>query len=134
MALARGAALASANAPLFASSTAALAYALDPGTGEVNPNVFAPAYLDVSANAQLGNSSLAYSAVADEEATTAPALTGRSSWRVVGLAAVFLIGFVALAIALVARCRADGRPANQPTRKRRPHDAGAGAAERARTR
>ena len=30
-ALARGAALASANAPLFASSTAALAYALDPG-------------------------------------------------------------------------------------------------------
>ena len=36
MALARGAALASANAPLFASSTAALAYALDPGTGEVD--------------------------------------------------------------------------------------------------
>ena len=32
-ALARGAALASANAPLFASSTAALAYAQDPGTG-----------------------------------------------------------------------------------------------------
>jgi hypothetical protein len=37
MALARGAALASANAPLFASSTAALAYAQDPGTGEVDP-------------------------------------------------------------------------------------------------
>jgi len=35
MALARGAALASANAPLFASSTAALAYALDPDTGEI---------------------------------------------------------------------------------------------------
>ncbi|EUA16000.1 hypothetical protein I553_0975 [Mycobacterium xenopi 4042] len=35
-ALARGAALASANAPLFASSTAALAYAQDPGTGEVD--------------------------------------------------------------------------------------------------
>jgi hypothetical protein len=33
-ALARGAALASANAPLFASSTAALAYALDPATGD----------------------------------------------------------------------------------------------------
>lgn len=32
-ALARGAALASASAPLFASSTAALAYSLDPGTG-----------------------------------------------------------------------------------------------------
>src|ERR1700745_3057595 len=37
MALARGAALASANAPLFVSSTAALAYALDPGTGEGDP-------------------------------------------------------------------------------------------------
>ena len=36
-ALARGAALASANAPLFASSTAALAYAQDPGTGMVDP-------------------------------------------------------------------------------------------------
>ena len=33
--------------PLFASSTAALAYAQDPGTGEVNP--LAPTYLDVSA-------------------------------------------------------------------------------------
>src|ERR1700677_4332382 len=36
-ALARRAALASANAPLFSSSTAALAYAQDPGTGFVNP-------------------------------------------------------------------------------------------------
>ncbi|GAB4945950.1 hypothetical protein MAHJHV50_50790 [Mycobacterium avium subsp. hominissuis] len=35
-ALARGAALAAANAPLFASSTAALAYAQDPGTGAVD--------------------------------------------------------------------------------------------------
>src|ERR1700756_4737857 len=54
MALARGAALASANAPLFASSTAALAYALDPGTGEVSPRGPAPTYLDISANADLG--------------------------------------------------------------------------------
>ncbi|OBF89018.1 hypothetical protein A5791_00990, partial [Mycobacterium sp. 852002-51163_SCH5372311] len=66
MALARGAALASANAPLFASSTAALAYALDPGTGEVNPRSFAPTYLDVSANADLGEGALAYSALDDE--------------------------------------------------------------------
>ena len=51
MALARGAALASANAPLFSSSTAALAYALDPGTGEVSPRGFSPTNLDVSANA-----------------------------------------------------------------------------------
>ena len=45
-ALARGAALASANAPLFASSTAALAYAQDPGTGAVDPYAL-PEYLSV---------------------------------------------------------------------------------------
>ncbi|WP_233214837.1 hypothetical protein [Mycobacterium sp. 4858] len=65
MALARGAALASANAPLFASSTAALAYALDPGTGELSPQPFGPTYLDVWGNADPG--ALAYSAVADED-------------------------------------------------------------------
>ena len=43
-ALARGAALASANAPLFVSSTAALAYSLDPGTGAVEPSSL-PEYL-----------------------------------------------------------------------------------------
>jgi hypothetical protein len=62
MALARGAALASANAPLFASSTAALAYALDPGTGELNPGALGPTYLDVDGNADLGAAALAYSA------------------------------------------------------------------------
>jgi hypothetical protein len=67
MALARGAALASANAPLFASSTAALAYALDPGTGEVNPRGLTPTYLDVSANAVVGERALAYSALDDAD-------------------------------------------------------------------
>ena len=67
MALARGAALASANAPLFASSTAALAYALDPGTGEMSPRALGPTYLDVSANADLGEDALAYSALGDED-------------------------------------------------------------------
>lgn len=66
MALAHGAALASANAPLFTSSTAALGYALDPGTGEVGPRALAPTYLDVSANADLGETVLAYSALDDE--------------------------------------------------------------------
>jgi hypothetical protein len=79
MALARGAALASANAPLFASSTAALAYALDPGTGGGLPH------------------------------------------RPCGAA-----DFAG------CRCRVDGRPANQPPRKRS-HKTSAGAAERART-
>ncbi len=67
MALARGAALASANAPLFASSTAALAYALDPGTGELSPPAINPTYLDVWANADVGTDARAYSAVADDD-------------------------------------------------------------------
>jgi hypothetical protein len=82
MALARGAALASAHAPLFASSTAALAYALDPGTGEVDPLALAgqspgllPAYLpeyrgvpESAADAKTGKPNVAYSAVPDEDA------------------------------------------------------------------
>jgi len=71
MALARGAALASANAPLFASSTAALAYAQDPGTGEVDPYAVSPGYLEVPvhrAGAELREEDLAYSAAPDQEA------------------------------------------------------------------
>ncbi len=70
-ALAWGAALASANAPLFASSTAALAYAQDPATGDVDPYAVSPGYLgvpDVPPGTELGEEDLAYSAVPDEEA------------------------------------------------------------------
>ncbi|ORB10755.1 DUF7159 family protein, partial [Mycobacterium noviomagense] len=63
-ALARGAALASAGAPLFASSTAALAYAQDPGTGLVDPYAVSPGYL--AASPIPGARVLAYSAVPDE--------------------------------------------------------------------
>lgn len=63
-ALARGAALASANA--FTSSTAALAYAQDPGTGAVDVSA-APEYSSI-AHGELGEDDLAYSAVADDEA------------------------------------------------------------------
>ncbi len=66
-ALARGAALASANAPLFASSTAALAYERDPGTGAVDASAL-PEYLSV-ADAGLGEDGLAYSAATDDEAS-----------------------------------------------------------------
>ena len=66
-ALARGAALASANAPLFASSTAALAYAQDPGTGAVDASTLLE-YLSI-ADAELGEDELAYSAVRDDEAS-----------------------------------------------------------------
>ena len=65
MALARGAALASANAPLFASSTAALAYALDPGTGELGPPALNPTYVDAWGEAGAGTGVLAYSALPD---------------------------------------------------------------------
>jgi hypothetical protein len=70
-ALARGAALASANAPLFASSTAALAYAQDPGTGEVDFDAVAPGHFylpDAPSGGDPGEEELAYSAVPDEEA------------------------------------------------------------------
>jgi hypothetical protein len=70
-ALAWGAALASASAPLFASSTAALAYALDPGTGAIDPYAVSPGYLaapDVPLGTTLGEDDLAYSAVPDEDA------------------------------------------------------------------
>lgn len=65
MALARGAALASANSPLFSSSTAALAYALDPGTGDMSPRAFSPTSLDVWDEADSRTGALAYSAIED---------------------------------------------------------------------
>jgi hypothetical protein len=101
IALARGAALASATAPLFTSSTAALAYALDPGTGQVKPHTLAPAYLDAAANAQVGDGAVAYSALADDDSDGVGVsrpflLTGT------GLGAIFLIGLVTLLISLSA--------------------------------
>ncbi len=89
MALARG--LASANAPLFASSTAALAYALDPGTGEMDPPAFNPTYLDVWGDTGAGTGVRAYSAVPDEEE---PAPRRPWSMLLAGIAAV--IGGVVL--------------------------------------
>ena len=82
-ALARGAALASANAPLFASSTAALAYAQDSGTGVVDAYAV-PDYLDVlggpmgTHGAEFGDDDLlAYSAVSDDDADAPTVLIDR---------------------------------------------------------
>ncbi|GBE65866.1 hypothetical protein MFM001_23280 [Mycobacterium sp. MFM001] len=104
-ALARGAALASANAPLFASSTAALAYAQDPGTGVVNPYYF-------EAFSDGGSDDVAYSAVADDEADTAvisvgEVRQGRRPLLLVGsiLAVVFVTAAVALEVALAIGIR-----------------------------
>jgi hypothetical protein len=114
-ALARGAALASANAPLFASSTAALAYAQDPGTGAIEPFAVAPGYFETPAGT--GANALAYSAVADDldQAYTgghATQLVGaghreRGSFRLIGsaLAAVFVVGVTALVVSLAIAIR-----------------------------
>jgi hypothetical protein len=86
MALARGAALASADAPLFASSTAALAYALDPATGEMSPGAFGPA-------------NLAYSAL-DHEAEEVEGSPRRTSFLVAGSALAAIVAVVAGALLL----------------------------------
>ncbi|OBI31318.1 DUF7159 family protein, partial [Mycolicibacter sinensis] len=68
-ALARGAALASAHAPLFDSSTSALAWARDPGTGMIDPNLVALGYAYQAGgdyDATMGEYALAYSAVPDD--------------------------------------------------------------------
>lgn len=68
-ALARGAALASAHAPLFDSSTSALAWARDPGTGVLDPNLVALGYAYQAGgdyDATRGEYALAYSAVPDD--------------------------------------------------------------------
>ncbi|WP_205876048.1 DUF7159 family protein [Mycobacterium camsae] len=98
MALARGAALASANAPLFASSTSALAYALDPGTGEVNPRALTPSYLDVCAMAGVSEGALAYSAIAEE---TDPELEAETRRRPLALVSAAIVGVAAVAAGLI---------------------------------
>ncbi|BCO64866.1 hypothetical protein MINTM006_48160 [Mycobacterium intracellulare] len=138
-ALARGAALASAHAPLFASSTAALAYAQDPGTGAINPLAVAPGYFDAPGDA--GVDALAYSAVPDDpddfftgSQTAATELVGAEyrgrNFKLVGsaVAAVFVIGVVALVVSLAIAIRptANVRPSPNenvvvaPTRPLRP--------------
>ena len=116
-ALARGAALASAHAPLFASSTAALAYAQDPGTGAINPFAVAPGYFETPGT--LDRDALAYSAVPDDPddpyiggPTAATELVGgvyrdRRSFRLVGagVAAIFVVGVVALVVSLAIAIR-----------------------------
>jgi hypothetical protein len=124
-ALAWGAALASANAPMFASSTAALAYAQDPGTGAIDPYAVAPGSLvvhDVPPGTELGEEDLAYSAVPDEEAEANTAILdlagnehadGSSERRpllLVGtvLAVVFVAAALALEVSLALGIRPSG--------------------------
>ncbi|MGH3561272.1 MAG: DUF7159 family protein, partial [Mycobacterium sp.] len=119
-ALARGAALASAHAPLFESSTSALAWAQDPGTGVVDPDLDALRFAYVSAgdyDATLAKEALAYSAVGDDdpelvgsrlrELSTEETPRGRKPFLLAGsaLAALFVVGVAALVIALAVSIR-----------------------------
>ncbi|MBV9353230.1 MAG: hypothetical protein JOZ23_17145 [Mycobacterium sp.] len=126
-ALARGAALASANAPLFSSSTQALAYAQDPGTGFIDPYAVSPGYFDAPPNVAPGEEPLAYSAVPDEDADAYTVVvpesdTATGAYRdisgirggrgrrplalvVSAVAAVFVVGVVALVVLLAIGVR-----------------------------
>lgn len=112
LALARGAALASASAPAFEASTVGLAYSLDPD-GPTAGSVLAAA-----ADTQLAASSVPnYAEVPDDLAgldVEPPIEQGPKPFLLVGsMASIFVIGVVALAISLAVSIRptADERPA-----------------------
>jgi hypothetical protein len=105
MALARGAALASANAPLFASSTAAVAYS------QVPDRTTAGVVESYAADAGAGNA-LAYAAESEDDAYTAVDAgfgaedQGRKSFLVaLSVMTVFFVGVMALVVALGIRAR-----------------------------
>jgi hypothetical protein len=127
-ALARGGALASAHAPLFTSSTAAVAYARDPGIGAIGPYGAAPGHFDVPAGASSGGEALAYGVVADNGANAYTTVAfpdfkadqrepGRGPQWVVAsaVAAIFVVGVVALVIALAMSNRPNVGPRFNPS-------------------
>jgi hypothetical protein len=107
-ALARGAALASAHAPLFDWSTSALAYAQDPGTGAVDSVM--PVY-DGGDSQQRAYSAAPddanfYAAVGDAEFFAEETEPGRRPFLVaLGVLMVFVLGVAALAISLALDIR-----------------------------
>jgi len=112
MALARGAALASANAPLFGSPTTSMAYALDPGTGEVDPLELClpehhgiPDSFTLDPDVAAGKPNIAYSALADDDPEERPpvGLNERAGQRSILLVGSMLaVVFITTAVALVA--------------------------------
>jgi len=114
LALARGAALASASAPTFEASTVGLAYSKDPDGSTAGSAYAAPA----SADTQLAPAATAQPAddVVDEYAQTQarPIEGERKPFLLVGsaLTSIFVVGVVALAISLAVSIRptADQRP------------------------
>ncbi len=129
LALAWGAALASAHAPLFSSSTQAFAWAQDPGTGEIDPDLIALEYAHVPADddATQGEEALAYSAVPDgpdddllvfESDQPGEGRPRHRPFLLTGsaLATLFVVGVVSLVIALAVSIR--------PTAAERPNAGG----------
>lgn len=101
-ALAWGAALASANTPLLSASTAARAYAQDPGTGAYEPFALDPAYFE---NANAADGALAYSAVEPEHEE--PKAEGRRPLGLLGsaLLSIFVVGVASLVVSLAVSIR-----------------------------
>ena len=117
-ALARGAALASAHAPLFDWSTNALAYAQDPGTGAADPVVPVYAAAEGTGSQQRAYSAAPdepdfYTAVGDAEFLADETELGRRPFLVaLGVMMVFVFGVAALTISLALDIRpsVDKRP------------------------
>ena len=117
-ALARGAALASAHAPLFDWSTNALAYAQDPGTGAADPVV--PVYdagegtgVQQRAYSAAPDEADSYTAVGDAEFLADETELGRRPFLLaLGVLMVFVFGVAALTISLALDIRpsVDKRP------------------------
>jgi hypothetical protein len=110
LALARGAALAAASAPIFDASTVGLAYSQDPD-GATSGNDYPG---QVGADTQIRSVELAAPLAADIDFVDAQAEEGRKPFLLVGsaLTSVFVIGVIALVISLAVSIRptADQRP------------------------
>lgn len=115
LALARGAALASAHAPALEASTVGLAYSQDPDDGTTAGGAYARLAAADTQLAPAGDDIAALDAFDSLEPGTAPAAEeGRKPFLLVGsaLTSIFVVGVVALVISLAVSIRptADQRP------------------------
>lgn len=113
LALARGAALASAHAPAFEASTVGLAYSQDPDDGTTAGSAYAAMAAAATQIAPVGSEP---AATAEPETTgVRPVEEGRKPFLLVGsaLTSIFVVGVVALVISLAVSIRptVDQRPA-----------------------
>ena len=125
LALARGAALASANAPAFEATTVGLAYSQDPD-GTTAGNAYAALAGAETQLAPVGGADAVvddYAAQTDMEPIAAD--EGRKPFLLVGsaLTSIFVVGVVALVISLAVSIRptVDQRPEPGPERDRAQH-------------